>query len=441
MAAGGESVETYELDETKFIDLLTKLIGESRYLQNNPPTYVPEEKRAALHAMEVLKPYSLENNGPLKLELVEYKPNRANLIIEYNVDCKERIVSFVGSHLDVVPANPETWDRDPFKLTREGDKLFARGTTDCLGHVALITELFRQLGEKKPKLNVKVVAVFIASEENSSIPGVGVDQLVADGRLDYLQAGPVFWVDSSDSHPCVGCCSALMWKLRAEGRLCHSGLPWNGINALELASVACKDLIKYFYEKYPKHPKEDAYRFLGSSSMKQTQVKSMEGSVNQIPAWTELAGDIRLVPFYDHIKCKQDITERVAHMNANIKGLESSHPQSQFQITLDSGEVVTGKLSIQFDSADLGGIACKLDSAGYKALCAATEKILGTSNPYSVGGSLPLVGTMQAQGFDIQITGYGLTKVYHADNEYASLADMKNGFKILALLLSMLSKS
>ena len=31
--------------------------------------------------------------------------------------------SFVGSHLDVVPANPETWEVAPFKLTVDGDKL------------------------------------------------------------------------------------------------------------------------------------------------------------------------------------------------------------------------------------------------------------------------------------------------------------------------------
>ena len=28
-------------------------------------------------------------------------------------------VAFVGSHLDVVPANPETWERNPFKLAVE----------------------------------------------------------------------------------------------------------------------------------------------------------------------------------------------------------------------------------------------------------------------------------------------------------------------------------
>ena len=28
-------------------------------------------------------------------------------------------IAFVGSHLDVVPANPETWERNPFKLVVE----------------------------------------------------------------------------------------------------------------------------------------------------------------------------------------------------------------------------------------------------------------------------------------------------------------------------------
>jgi len=28
-------------------------------------------------------------------------------------------VAFIGSHLDVVPANPETWERNPFKLCVE----------------------------------------------------------------------------------------------------------------------------------------------------------------------------------------------------------------------------------------------------------------------------------------------------------------------------------
>jgi acetylornithine deacetylase len=70
---------------------------------------------------------------------------------------------------DVVTANPESWSFPPFQLTREGDKLMGRGVTDCLGHVALLTELMRQLGLHKPPLKHSVMAVFIANEENATV--------------------------------------------------------------------------------------------------------------------------------------------------------------------------------------------------------------------------------------------------------------------------------
>lgn len=36
-----------ELNTEKFVGLLTKLIGEAEYLQNNPPKFIPNEDRLA----------------------------------------------------------------------------------------------------------------------------------------------------------------------------------------------------------------------------------------------------------------------------------------------------------------------------------------------------------------------------------------------------------
>ncbi|CDP15421.1 unnamed protein product [Coffea canephora] len=61
-------------------------------------------------------------------------------------------------HMDVVTANPSDWtismpqNFNPFSLSIDGDKLRGRGTTDCLGHVALVAELMKKLGETKPQL-------------------------------------------------------------------------------------------------------------------------------------------------------------------------------------------------------------------------------------------------------------------------------------------------
>lgn len=38
-----------ELDEGQFLQLLEKLIGDSKYLQNNPPELVPVEDRWDSH--------------------------------------------------------------------------------------------------------------------------------------------------------------------------------------------------------------------------------------------------------------------------------------------------------------------------------------------------------------------------------------------------------
>ena len=77
------------------------------------------------------------------------------------------------------------------------------------------------------------------------------------------------------------------------------------------------------------------------------------------------------------------------------------------------------------------GIAVNLDSPAFKHLNTATADVLGESKPYSITGSLPLVGDLQEAGFDVQICGYGHSSVYHGDNEYCSLSAMEKAFKIL----------
>ncbi|ASP19286.1 acetylornithine deacetylase [Antarctobacter heliothermus] len=42
----------------------------------------------------------------------------------------------LSAHTDVVPVEGQTWTRDPFRLTIEGDRLYGRGTTDMKGFLA-----------------------------------------------------------------------------------------------------------------------------------------------------------------------------------------------------------------------------------------------------------------------------------------------------------------
>ncbi|EQC26966.1 acetylornithine deacetylase, partial [Saprolegnia diclina VS20] len=128
----------------------------------------------------------------------------------------------------------------------EGDKLYGRGTTDCLGHVALVTQFFIELAKHQVVTQKTISSVMIASEENSDIPGVGVENLMETGKIDFLKNGPVLWIDCSDSQPCIGTAGVITWSLRATGKLFHSGLPHLGMNALEMAMDAVNELQKRF---------------------------------------------------------------------------------------------------------------------------------------------------------------------------------------------------
>lgn len=44
-------------------------------------------------------------------------------------------------------------------------------------------------------------------------------------------------------------------------------------------------------------------------------IQTAEGSVNQLPPWTEVQGDIRLTPFYDIDECVKKVEDYVAELN------------------------------------------------------------------------------------------------------------------------------
>ncbi|KAF5785249.1 putative acetylornithine deacetylase [Helianthus annuus] len=429
--------ELGELNKDSFVTLLSKLIGESKYVQNNPQELIPEEDRIVRHVLDVLLPLSTTTGGgPLIVNHITYKPNRGNLIVEYPGTEPNKVVSFVGMHMDVVTANPEEWDFDPFSLSIDGDKLQGRGTTDCLGHVALVTELMKTLGQTKPKLKSTVVAVFIACEENSSIQGVGVEELAKDGYLDKLKNGPLYWIDSADKQPSIGTGGMIPWHLHVTGKLFHSGLPNQAINPLELAMEALEEIQTRFYKDFPPHPKEQVYGFEAPSTMKPTQWSYPGGGINQIPGECTISGDVRLTPFYNVSDVINKLNEYVEDLNKNIEKIPTRGPVSKYVLP---DENLRGRIEISYDEA-LSGIAMDLDSRGYHVLYQATKEVVGYVKPYSITGSLPLVRELQDKGYDVQSTGYGLTATYHADNEYCLLSDMAQGYLVFASIIAQLEE-
>ena len=173
--------------------------------------------------------------------------------------------------------------------------------------------------------------IFIAAEEGGET-GVGIDMLMEQGKMDEMKKGPVYWIDSADSQPCCGTNGVVQWELKASGRLFHSGLPHHGINSIEFVSEALAEIQEWFYKDFGKCKEEAAYGFNAGSSMKPTQVCCVEGSVNQIPSWCKVTGDIRLVPFYDMVECMERVEGYVKKINENLGKVRTRGPYSKYEL-------------------------------------------------------------------------------------------------------------
>ena len=220
------------------------------------------------------------------------------------------------------------------------------------------------------------------------------------------------------------------WKLDVSGKLFHSGLPHKGINSIEMAMDVVSHIQSRFYRDFKRHEMEDKYNFATCSTFKPTQISCTPGALNQLPPQCTVQGDIRLSPFYDMSVVIKAIETYVADINKDPSSIESNAhgPHSHYTLVGDK----SGFVELKWLTTGENGIACNLESKGYHALMKATEKILGSAKPYAIGGSLPLIRDLQDNGFDVMISGYGLSAKYHADNESASLVDFKKAFKIIS---------
>lgn len=427
----------HELNEPRFLRLLTELIGFGEKLQNAPGVgLIPEEALPAATVLRELRPHI--DSGAIEVQTLAAPgfESRPSLVLTVRGE-GPRTIGFVGAHFDVVPADKiaENWERDPFTLwVGEDGTLYGRGVTDCLGHVALITDFLAQLVEQgiEPKRTVKVV--LIANEEEAPLPEIGLDYVVAQGAMDDLQNGSIYWLDSADFGPTVGTGGIAMWRLEVTGVTGHSGMPQNCVNALEVGMAASLLLKEWFERQYPPHADEQRWGFLSSSSLKATVISVVNDKITKIPGFAKIEGDMRLTPFYDLADARIRAVAFIQELNARLQ--KGDIPQGFPSVRTQAGEVANIKLISV--GRMMEGIACDLNSEGLRVLQQAISKVRGEAagKAFSMTGSLPLVRDLQRRGFDVQITGFGRSTYYHAPNEQAKLEHFRQGFAILREILA-----
>jgi carboxypeptidase PM20D1 len=108
----------------------------------------------------------------------------AGLIVTYRGSGAKAPILFLA-HMDVVEANREDWQRDPFTLVEENGYFYGRGTSDNKAGVVQLTEAFLQLKRQGFRPDRDLILAFSGDEETDMASTRAVVARLAARRPEF----------------------------------------------------------------------------------------------------------------------------------------------------------------------------------------------------------------------------------------------------------------
>ena len=300
-----------------------------------------------------------------------YEGDRAGLVATLGPDGAGIALS---AHTDVVPAEGQDWTRPAFALTREGDRLFGRGTTDMKGYLAAMLALADRAAGAVLKEPLKLVLSF-----DEEIGCVGIQQMIE--RVAPLIGTPraCFVGEPTQMQVAVGHKGKAALRAVCHGQNGHSALAPKFNNALHVACDFVNALRGLQDDLASNGARDDAYGVPYST----VHVGKMQGgtALNIVP-------DRAVVDFeFRHLAADpaEDMHARIKACAAMVDG----------DVTLETVNAYPG-LDVAVD-APVVGFATALAQAG-----APTKVAFGTEAGFFDALGVPTVvcgpGSMEAQG-------------------------------------------
>lgn len=163
----------------------------------------------------------------------EHSPEQITLLLRAGPKTDDRDGLLFNGHLDVVPAEPEGWRSDPFKLVERNGTLVGRGACDMKASVALALNALASL--EVDRLRRPLALLLTWGEELGSL---GAQQFAREFEdVQHLPRKTI--VGEPTSLRVVRMHKGhLKARLTFRGRAAHSGFPHLGRNAVEAAGRA-----------------------------------------------------------------------------------------------------------------------------------------------------------------------------------------------------------
>jgi succinyl-diaminopimelate desuccinylase len=281
------------------------VIGLAKSLIDQDTTIPPgNEKKAARVLQDTIQDLHIAD---CSVELDEFEPGRANLVVKIGPDAPGLILS---GHIDVVPAGDvKKWKSPPFQGEVRSGRLFGRGSVDMKGAVAAMVVAIS--ATKGSKLKRKLVFAATAGEE---ITCDGLESLIRSRKIVKKDALYSVIGEPTLLRPVRAHRGASTFEVRFMGRNAHASKPELGANAVE----ACADFI-VGVESWREHFKKEKDEELGITIVSNTTISGGSKS-NIIPDSCEVAIDCRWIPRHNHAVISKGLKEIAEKATREVKG-------------------------------------------------------------------------------------------------------------------------
>lgn len=348
----------------------------------------------------------LATHGVRSERIVNASGTKANLVATIGPGKDGGVV--LSGHTDVVPVTHQPWSSDPFELTRRGDRLYGRGTSDMKAFIALALAAVPEL--QRAPLRRPLHLAFSYDEEIGCLGAPHMIQHIVDAGFRPLAiiVGEPTEMSIVNSHKSMN-----VYEIAIRGREAHSSLVHEGVSANMIAIDLLAILSRIAKTEAQQH--RDA-RFEPQWST--LTVGTIHGGTapNILARECRFVFDLRCIPGREAKDVLAEFWSAVSTADAKLK---AAGP--------DMGIAVR-------TLAEIPGLHYEQNGAAER-LCARLQGLEdpGTAVPYGAEA-----GQFQAAGFSTVICGPGSIAQAHKPDEFIEIAQIEAGARFMSRLIDFI---
>ncbi len=424
--------------EAEVTELLQQLIRD-RCVNDGTPTSGNE-----VRSVETLGSYL---RGPgVEMRRYEPLPGRGSLVLRIQGSDRAAPTLCLMGHLDVVPASPEGWERDPFGGELVDGDVWGRGAIDMLGVTASMAVATKRLLRAGWRPRGTLIYLAVADEEALGTYGA---QWMVEHEWDAVKCdllvtefgGARLPMSATPKLPIMVAEKGSHWtKLRARGVPGHGSMPYKTDNAVVKMAEVVRRIAAY---RAPAALDDMWMRLidgLGLPLPQRTLLRTgagLEVELGQMPV-----GVARMLHAATHTTfspnvmqggVKTNIIPDTAEVVVDIRTLPGVDGAAVHSMLRDALGDLWGSVEIA-DEGDNMATASPIDTPLWRALTTVTERLVpgGTTIPFLV------VGATDARFFrrkGVTAYGYGLfseripfeelATMFHARDEHIDQGSLR----------------